>query len=55
MPENYNEQELDEQKEKIKADLLGAVTHQKIHRHTFLPGSRGRARQSSQIYKRAVN
>ena len=32
MPENYSAKELDEQKEKIKADLLGAVTHQKIHR-----------------------
>ena len=52
MPENYSAKELDEQKEKIKADLLGAVTHQKIHRHTFLPGSRWRARQSSQIYSR---
>ena len=55
MPENYSAKELDEQKEKIKADLLGAVTPSKNPQATFLPGSRGRARQSSQIYKRAVN
>ena len=50
MPENYSAKELDEQKEKIKADLLGAVTPSKNPQAYLLAGQSGRARQNLQIY-----
>ena len=41
MPDNYSEQELDEQKEKIKADLLFAVTPEKSPQAYLLAGQPG--------------
>ena len=41
MPENYSAKELDEQKEKIKADLLGAVTPSKNPQAYLLAGQPG--------------
>lgn len=41
MPENYSAKELDEQKEKIKADLLGAVTPSKNPQAYLLAGQSG--------------
>ena len=41
MPENYSAKELDEQKEKIKADLLGAVTSSKNPQAYLLAGQPG--------------
>ena len=55
MPENYSAKELDEQKEKIKADLLGAVTPSKNPQAYVLAGQPGAGKTKLQIYKRAVN